>query len=107
MTGSGRRLSGASTIWTICGRVSNRRVRQAASASVYLRAMLISREKKPRLLTWRPRVEDDVEMEPFGAFSFRMAMVTKDECLDLHRACSRKQCSVCGQALDDRRGSLS
>jgi hypothetical protein len=39
--------------------------------------MLMSREKKPRLLTWRPLV-DDVEMEPFGAFSFRMAMVTTD-----------------------------
>lgn len=58
----------------------------AASVSTHLRAMLMSREKKPRLLTWRPRDEDDVEMEPFGAFSFRMAMVTKDEYLDLHRA---------------------
>ena len=56
------------------------------SVSTHLRAMLMSREKKPRLLTWRPRDEDDVEMEPFGAFSFRMAMVTKDEYLDLHRA---------------------
>jgi hypothetical protein len=64
-------------------------VNNAACASTYLRAMLKIREKKPRLLTWRPRVDDDVEIEPFGVFSFLMAMVTMDKYtsyLDLHRA---------------------
>jgi hypothetical protein len=73
-------------------------VKETASASTYLRAMLKSREKTPRLLIWRPRVDDDVEID----FSFRMAMVTMDNYtgyLDLHRARWREQSSVCGQEL--------
>jgi hypothetical protein len=63
--------------------------------------MLKIREKKPRLLIWRPRVDDDVEID----FSFRMAMVAMDKdagYLDLHRARWREQSSVCGQSLGSR-----
>jgi hypothetical protein len=76
-------------------------VKETASASTHLRAMLKIREKKPRLLIWRPRVDDDVEID----FSFRMAMVAMDKdagYLDLHRARWREQSSVCGQSLGSR-----